>query len=201
MLCRKAREVVDNSNSNNSNAPQMAAMTTPTLTLSELDRLCGKSHLISVSDSNPNNNPNNPINVVPALWLQDPNPPGMPFPATSVVWGPTHDPLPNQPNMHPTIAQDLMLFVGFGTEHRLSPTDVFGYPPASIPPDAPEIPDSINTSISTRGSDAFSTPPFEHFQAVGAVATSISQPLFACSSFGPTILDASWQDFVEQLGF
>src|ERR1700733_1589381 len=112
MLCRKAREVVDNSNSNNSNAPQMAATTTPTLTLSELDRLCGKTHLVSVSDSNPNNNPNNPINVVPALWLQDPNPPEIPFPATSVherVWGATHDPLPNQPNMHPTIAQDLML--------------------------------------------------------------------------------------------
>jgi hypothetical protein len=103
----------------------------------------------------------------------------------------------HQPHMHPTIVQDMMLFNGFGMEHRLSPNDMFDYPSESLPHDSPEfVPLDHNAAAVWGGSESLGTQPFGGF-------TAGYQSPNACSGFGlgPPVLDASWQGFLEQLGF
>jgi len=179
-ICRKAHETIDIGLST-----QMAT----TLTLAELDRLSGKTSLLCDSTSE-------------AATLQSSDRLATTRRYRDHLWSGAEEHGHNQQNFHPVIAHDMMLFDidNFGMDHRLSPGDIFDYPSSSLPPDSPDLPETPSNAGAFSGPDFFNSQPFGNLQQIAGY-----QSPGACFGFGfgygPTVLDASWQSFVEQLGF
>jgi hypothetical protein len=182
-LCRKAHEYIGGS-------PEGP---TGTLALSELDRLGGKTNLISDSDSSMGNDDDDSHRHLPSFSSLSVSMPIILSASSLPIATGQEEPTTrsSNQNMHPTIVRDMLLFDGFGTAHRLSDSDLFDYPSGSLPPDAPEVPISDTAGVFVQ--DVFNVQSFSNLQP--------SSSCFSCGSSPTTILDASWQSFVEQLGF
>ena len=103
----------------------------------------------------------------------------------------------NIDNIHPRIVQDMKAFDGFDmTPYRQTNMGEFLF---DFPPDTsalPQVmPDIQYQDASIYGGDLFSQLP------VGGAHQTKQPPANAPSYQSPLVLDATWQSFVEQLGF
>jgi hypothetical protein len=104
----------------------------------------------------------------------------------------------NMDNIHPRIVQDMKAFDGFDMSSYPHQTHIgefmFDLPPASAA--APQvIPDIQYQDTSIYGGDLFSQLPISGSHQVRP------PPAMIRPAHEPPILDATWQSFVEQLGF
>jgi hypothetical protein len=149
------------------------------LTPTELDRLSGRTHLLSSTG------PSNPSKNISES------------PSSSATNSTTHTPIiPDEfvltsetvENLHPTIVQDLKTFYGLNTSDIPPYHHIFDFPTAALSQEMPDIqfPDTQ-----------------EFVMGDGFSSGSQSSHGFSQSGFtpGPLGLDPTWQSFVEQLGF
>jgi hypothetical protein len=161
-------------------AGQMQTHSTTTITPSELDRLSGQTHLladIGARDSG-DNGPSDSITHTDSLEAQGHRVDIEPDVFSHV----------DGDRMHPTIAQDMNRF-DMGTA-------AFGdlFLDFSTPSSVPQLP-----VPDLQGSDVnfYLTPPFQMYPS-----PPTSQHIAGFEQHQPApVLDATWQSFVEQLGF
>jgi hypothetical protein len=101
-------------------------------------------------------------------------------------------------NIHPRIVQDMKAFDGFDMSSFNHQTTIdeflFDFPPE--PTAFPQVmPDIQYQDASIYGGDLFNPLP------TGGTQQMILPPTTTGFSPGPAVLDATWQSFVEQLGF
>lgn len=158
-LCRKAHETMEQLQSHE-----------PTLTPTELDRLGGKTHLISTA-SLPT--PPDTFSSMPSSSM------------TPMSTIPEYFSCPRaMENIHPTIMQDMKTFEDLGMQYIPNFCHIFD----SLSQDLPDIQFS--------DSHLFTREP--HPQPLGNFQMA---PPVGGFSPGAPVLDATWQSFVEQLGF
>ncbi|OBZ79070.1 putative transcriptional regulatory protein C1F7.11c [Grifola frondosa] len=139
------------------------------MTPSELDRLGGRTHLISETEER-------------QLPIHCHNTPAVQSTAT-----PAFENAIPQELIHPTIMQDLRTFDGVMDAS-------FDSPQLNL-----DFPSTIFPQGSLEGSDFSSFPEFDFS---GSMFTTHQPPLQSPEvPPGPPVLDATWQAFVEQLGF
>lgn len=158
-LRTKGREALDQSQSSDPTA----------LTPAELDRLGGKTHLISEELCTSMSSPSTSSNL---SLPSDGGPEPM-----------------NMDNLHPRIVQDMKAFDIFDMSTYNSQTRG-GEFLFDLPSDAQAMA-GVQYQDSSIYGDVFS------------MMTETRQPTFLTNGFspGPPVLDATWQSFVEQLGF
>jgi len=161
-LCRKAHEAIDQSQS-----------LEPSMTPAELDRLIGKTHLISSTTAS-----------TPPETFSPMSSSSMPPLPEHVRW--LRGSETTTEYIHPTIMQDMKTFEDLGMQYIPDFDHIFDFPTASDMPDI-QLHDS---NLYTQ--EPFNSQPLGNFQMA---------PPAAGYCPGPPVLDATWQSFVEQLGF
>jgi hypothetical protein len=161
----------------------------PTLTPADLDHMNGKTHLISEESC--------PSPHAHSISSQSTPPSDSSSGGTSTSFVFDGE-LMNMDNIHPRIVQDMKAFDGFDMSSYPHQTHIgefmFDLPPESAA--VPQvIPDIQYQDTSIYGGDLFSQLPISGSHQVRP------PPAMIRPAHEPPILDATWQSFVEQLGF
>lgn len=153
-----------------------------TFTLMELDRLGGQTQLIvTESLARPA-----PAVQTPFQTLPDFQPTPALFENMAALW--------NVENLHPTIMDDWKTFEGFTADSTIPPPN-FSDEPSQILPTSNDIQMIYSSDLSSVTSWSRSGDVYGQQDGLGNGATGNFGPA------GPLMLDPTWQNFVEQLGF
>jgi hypothetical protein len=102
-------------------------------------------------------------------------------------------------NLHPRIVQDMKAFDGFEFPNNTNQTQggefLFDFPPEPELSYTRAMPDMQYQDASIYGGDLV------YQQPVSGYLQNSQRPAAYGFSPGPPVLDATWQSFVEQLGF
>jgi hypothetical protein len=170
-LQRKAHESVDQTQTHS---------TTTTITPSELDRLSGQTHLLADTGARDSGDsgPSDSITHTHSFQAQ----------GHAVGIEPDFSSNTNNDSMHPTIAQDMSRFdMDAATFNNLFLD--FSSPSSASQLPVPDLRGSDINFYLTQNYSMYQPPPTSHNIA------GVEQPQPA------PVLDATWQSFVEQLGF
>ncbi|KAJ7726359.1 fungal-specific transcription factor domain-containing protein [Mycena metata] len=176
ILARKAHQAVD--------ASSPLLFTGCDVSPADLDRLGGRTYLdsaassVSSSSTDSPRSPPSPQTPSPPTYYR---PPANLF--TDALGMPSGSQNNNEP-MHPTIAQDMRSF-DLGEPSQFYDAML----------------DADMTGIQFTADSVFTVPPPGAYAYSGSPATGFQNPTPATFGGSPPMLDATWQSFVEQLGF
>ncbi|KAF9021153.1 hypothetical protein BDZ89DRAFT_1019781 [Hymenopellis radicata] len=211
-LRQKAHDAVDNQG-------QVGQRTARDLSPDELDRLGGKTHLIS--SASPTIPPHVPSYAYSGSGPASYSPP-VSSPSTVASNSPSSSSssaAPGMPGIHPTITADMRIMDVINTTFDLSP-NLFDFPAPDANDRMPDIQFAAGMGGLGDGSNIFGGSEdgmgmgMGDFAGVGAggaaqgsgggngSGNSMGSPsAFGFGATPPPMLDATWQSFVEQLGF